>query len=1515
MKDLSIIIHSDEKEIKKCIKLLEPLLQDFDTELILMMNQSKTIDMPFSYTYYNFNEGYSQFKNFCFESSLGKRVMIIEKGILLTLELIKAIHRSLENDDYLNISCNLKTYINDDQSLFFVREKVLVYNRGIKGFNKDTGITVEDFSLLSSTEIDIEMNVEKLLKGKYYDSLYLWYENSVIKMSESFQTKFYTTLEMKKAFILKRDILKIENLFLQLTIRNKYWHYLDLKKRYSDAQNKCSSQLVQEIKNIGLVMDDVYYCWILKEFILSKDHVEAFLKAIGQHLQKVFLNHLFEYDNHSCHYIHSLIIDRFENVQLSTNCNCDLTEYLSVMLTYIEFMKDKSEDAENKKKLIKVVDLYLDYSENLPENTTCSENAEETTIETTYFTEFYRIKSLITNNKITEAFSALEDICENFPQMLKVTRYYMQKLRYEHESYSCVLSICMIVKDEEKNLDRCLSSLKPLADSNLAEIIIVDTGSKDSTMNIAKKYTDKIYSYPWTGNFSEARNYSTLFASGEYIVTMDADEEFRSTDINKIIKEFSGDDYKNYNTLTLRLISYTDPELKGFAVLTQPRIFRNTGLFYYSSSIHNQPILESPIQSLDIEILHYGYIMTEDIREKKFQRTATLLKKELEKNPRNLYYRFQLSSSYAMYGDLKEALKHVEIYMRTLKEDDITGDIVLMYYNSAATLYLCNYEYDEVEKISDEALAIQPDFIDFVFYKAIILFNREAYYEALVYINRYLDLIDHYFRLPIANDGRFSFYTLSNSNHIIRLFISANYRLGNYTACLAKINALEDDYMLKNCLHEVIGAAFRAGEYSVLAKLYAERIEPGSDTVMKDIFIYFLLNNLFKCSAEENSNCLSVFETQNDSGKLIEEIKFGLKNEKFHREIESLAIFEKYDMDEMDLGSAQELISKIYHSFKNFIIEDNTKPVDIRRMKKVAQVILHRTEKLMNDGIISIEEVVGIFQKYMDLCSTLLKVEKAKSLEAGERLFIAKVLLAMDALKANNYKDATKYLKSSVDYYHQMSGFIDLALQILVPEFSDQSEAQAATADKVDSNHEASQYSSDLKEELLLASETSLEPEKALLELFEKYNKTEYYDADLYALKSTVLLSQKGFEDAEAFLAKGLKKFPEDSHIIRNLYKLHVIKQDYTRAIEVFCKTRMRTPKTIFTANDLVPQASNMQNSQQLRVLHGSVDLTKRITTITEALRDKGIYVKSLNYIPKHIGYSSDYIMDVNLMDSGSIILDRTIDAASKLISRFDVFHFHYGMSLEFNHSDLCVLNELKKKVLMHFWGQDVRMHSKAAELNPYYPIQGNNDDEIKRKLEKMSKYISCCVISNAEVNEYVKEYFSNVKQISPMFDVNQYKPDYINENKKKIIILHAPSSQESKGTKYIIQAIDDLKLKYNIDFRLVQNTLHERAIQLYRDADLIIDQVLLGSYGQLSIEAMALGKPVICWISDFMKENYPKELPIISANPQNIREKIEYVLNNRDILYELGIKGRLFVEKYHNIDTIIPEIIDLYET
>lgn len=162
------------------------------------------------------------------------------------------------------------------------------------------------------------------------------------------------------------------------------------------------------------------------------------------------------------------------------------------------------------------------------------------------------------------------------------------------------ISLCMIVKNEEKVLARCLDSIADLMD----EIIIVDTGSKDATKAIAAKYTDKIYDFEWIGDFAAARNFAFSKAGMEYIYSADADEVLDEDNRaafmqlkETLLKEIDIVQMYYANQLSHGTIYNFDRELR-------PKLFRRLRTFQWHGAIHEQVGLEPVIYDSDIEICH-----------------------------------------------------------------------------------------------------------------------------------------------------------------------------------------------------------------------------------------------------------------------------------------------------------------------------------------------------------------------------------------------------------------------------------------------------------------------------------------------------------------------------------------------------------------------------------------------------------------------------------------------------------------------------------------------------------------------------------------------------------------------------------------------------------------------------------------------------------------------------------------------------------------------------------------------
>ena len=156
---------------------------------------------------------------------------------------------------------------------------------------------------------------------------------------------------------------------------------------------------------------------------------------------------------------------------------------------------------------------------------------------------------------------------------------------------------------------------------------------------------------------------------------------------------------------------------------------------------------------------------------------------------------------------------------------------------------------------------------------------------------------------------------------------------------------------------------------------------------------------------------------------------------------------------------------------------------------------------------------------------------------------------------------------------------------------------------------------------------------------------------------------------------------------------------------------------------------------------------------------------------------------------------------------------------------------------------------------------------------------------------------------------------------KRPFLILHAPNHRTIKGTKYIEKAVSNLKSKgLDLELKIIEKMSNEEVIKLIQRADLVIDQLVIGWYAMFAIEAMSLGKPVICNLrSDFL-EFYStvglldsQDCPIINASPNNVEEVIQSLYNSRDSLNEIGEAGIKFVEKFHSTDFIGSHFKDVF--
>ena len=161
-------------------------------------------------------------------------------------------------------------------------------------------------------------------------------------------------------------------------------------------------------------------------------------------------------------------------------------------------------------------------------------------------------------------------------------------------------SLCMIVKDEEAVLSRCLDSLHDIMD----EIIIVDTGSTDKTKEIARKYTDKIFDYKWCNDFADARNFAASKATGDYIYTADADEYLDAENRDKLcqLKKIMLPEIE-----IVQMLYHTPAGLStvyNFEEEYRPKLYKRLRTFSWIDQIHETLRVDPVVYDSDIVIEH-----------------------------------------------------------------------------------------------------------------------------------------------------------------------------------------------------------------------------------------------------------------------------------------------------------------------------------------------------------------------------------------------------------------------------------------------------------------------------------------------------------------------------------------------------------------------------------------------------------------------------------------------------------------------------------------------------------------------------------------------------------------------------------------------------------------------------------------------------------------------------------------------------------------------------------------------
>ncbi|WP_339318963.1 glycosyltransferase [Paenibacillus sp. FSL R10-2734] len=335
------------------------------------------------------------------------------------------------------------------------------------------------------------------------------------------------------------------------------------------------------------------------------------------------------------------------------------------------------------------------------------------------------------------------------------------------------ITLCMIVKNEAKHLEKCLSSVQGL----VSEIIIADTGSEDNSKDIALKFGAKVIDIPWENDFAKARNLSLEYATSPWILVLDADEaidHWREEQIQHLL------DAAHIHGYWLPIIHYiSEASETDFVTDHVCRLFRNDNRIIFRGIIHEETassiweLLAGEIAFAEWPIYHYGYLEEELQRKNKYQRNLALINSGLQLQPSHLILRYALGVEYYQQEQYKAAADILHPLLAEVPAQ--SGYAFDIYLKTAYALQLCGHN-QEAEEVFHAGSLLFPDFIDLLEGYATLLLEQGQLGKARHFLKQALKNRDTAHKYP-SSSGSGTYRTELLAGKVCeKLFLYSNAR-------------------------------------------------------------------------------------------------------------------------------------------------------------------------------------------------------------------------------------------------------------------------------------------------------------------------------------------------------------------------------------------------------------------------------------------------------------------------------------------------------------------------------------------------------------------------------------------------------------------------------------------------------------------------------------------------------------------------------------------------------------------
>jgi glycosyltransferase involved in cell wall biosynthesis len=354
-------------------------------------------------------------------------------------------------------------------------------------------------------------------------------------------------------------------------------------------------------------------------------------------------------------------------------------------------------------------------------------------------------------------------------------------------------------------------------------------------------------------------------------------------------------------------------------------------------------------------------------------------------------------------------------------------------------------------------------------------------------------------------------------------------------------------------------------------------------------------------------------------------------------------------------------------------------------------------------------------------------------------------------------------------------------------------------------------------------------------------------------------------------------------------------------------------------------KAANLLGDKPLKdhkILFAPHEIGGQMQLMTEELRRRGYFATAATYTQEWFGHVND--IHLNLDSKKGKLKKQFLALLFSLwaAANYDVFHFFWGSSLYglngLPHLDLPFLHRLGKKIFVHFRGIEIidiayfdYLRSRTAGDVVSEPPMSR--PEQVRSLNKWRRYAHKMLVSEPDLFRVVPD----AVMVQQAIDLDYWicaKRSPSSRDGSIIRIAHAPSMRRKKGTEFVLKSFGELKnMGWPVELILIEKVPFSEVKRLYEICDIGVDQVLYGWYGKVSIELMAMAKPVICYIDPDLLA-YRRDMPIVSANPRDLTEKLKMLVENAQLRKEIGAQGLEYAKKYHDVRVIVDQCLRIYE-